>query len=170
MRAANRGDCPRGLPKDVSRRWHRGMRLRINLLLFLPCRPSVCRCRRRRFPRFPGPISGSDWRRMSSQTSRRAVSAQCPHRAGAVRGRVRRGGKARSVGKEAPLEVARGSAPVLSPRRRRSRAKGRKETHLSRTIALRHDDAKQAQMGRRIAERTKRKAARRRPHIFKVCA
>jgi hypothetical protein len=73
-----------------------------------------------------------------------------------VCGRVQRGGKARSVGKEAPLEVARGSAPVLSPRRRRSRAKGRKETHLSRTIALRHDDAKQAQVGRRIAERKKK--------------
>jgi hypothetical protein len=39
---------------------------------------------------------------MSSRASRRAVPTQRPRRAGAVRGRVRRGGKARSVGNQAP--------------------------------------------------------------------
>jgi hypothetical protein len=89
-------------------------------------------------------------------------------------GRVWCGGKAGSVKCEASvmkpraLEAARGSARALSPRVRGSRAKGGKKRTRPPTIALRHDGAKQAQMGRWIAKR-KRKAARTRPLQITSC-
>jgi hypothetical protein len=85
----------------------------------------LCRCRRRRLPVLRGPYrvptGGGCRRERQGERSRHNARVEQALCAAGFGGEAKREASAK---KPRALEVARGSAPVLSPRRRRSRAKG----------------------------------------------